>query len=569
MKVKKKYYFFGCSTLLLLSVAAFIFFIKQSFNISTEDGITFIENGFRFNPSQISEIENYISPNQRKLDILHYHIDLELFPEKEIIQGSIIITGISKSKELNKIELNFHDSFDISSVQLNNKSVSYLYEDDKIIITTNEKLVDTFFIKIQYSGTPKSLGFGSFRFAKNNNEPVIYTLNEPIYASTWFPCNDSPNDKVYANINITCDSSLTAVSNGILKSVKSFKNKKSFHWETNYPIATYLISFSAAKYEIFSDYYINSENDSMKIEYYVFPEDLEKAKKDFSIHPNAIKFFSNTFGEYPFFNEKYGVAEFLWSFGAMENQTITGVGKNFISGSLFFTDLLVHELAHQWWGNAITLSNWKDIWLNEGFSTYSEALYWENESGFQSLKSTMAAFLTDFNGTTLYNPENLFDRIIYNKGAWVLHMLRKELGDEKFFQLLKVYFETYKYKNASTQNFVKLVSEFSEKNLTKFFDQWIYNGKGLIEIEYSYKQKGNNTNEILLKLNQIQEGYKEYHFQLELDFQLEDGSSKFETIFINKRQNSFNFNFDKKVKNLMLDPKGWLAFKSNQILEKN
>ncbi|MBK7103868.1 MAG: M1 family metallopeptidase [Ignavibacteriae bacterium] len=567
MKVKKKYFFFGCSTLFFISVVAFIFIIKQNFNISTEDGITFVENGFRFNPSQISNIEDYISSNQKKLDILHYNIDLELFPEKEEIFGTTIITGISRSKNLDKIELNFHDNFDVSKVELNNKSASYLYDDNKIIISTNQSLIDTFQLKIKYSGTPKSLGFGSFRFAKNNIDPVIYTLNEPIYASTWFPCNDSPSDKVFADVNITCDSALTAVSNGILKSVKSEKGKKTFHWETKYPIATYLIFFAASKYKLFSDYYVNEQNDSMKIEYFVFPEDLEKSKKDFSIHPKAIKFFSQTFGEYPFINEKYGVAEFMWSFGAMENQTITGVGKNFISGSQFFTDLLVHELAHQWWGNAVTLSSWKDIWLNEGFSTYSEALYWENGSGFSSLQSTMKSFLTDFNGTTLYNPENLFDRIIYNKGAWVLHMLRKEIGDENFFKLLKKYYESFKYKNASTNDFIKLAQSFSKNDLTKFFDQWIFKGNGLIEIEYSFSPEGNNTNEILLKVNQVQKGYEEYRFPLEIKFQFENDSSKIENIFIKKRQNAFKFNFDKKVKDLVLDPNGWLAFRSAQILK--
>ncbi|MBK8945718.1 MAG: M1 family metallopeptidase [Ignavibacteriae bacterium] len=553
-------------TLILLSLTVLVFALKNIFNVSTDDGITFIENGFRFNPSQISEIEKYISENQRKLDILHYQIEIELLPEKEEIFGTTIITGISRSKNLNKIELNFHDNFDISLVEFNNKSANYLYEDDKIIVNSKENLADTFSIKIKYSGTPKSLGFGSFRFAENNKTPVIYTLNEPIYASTWFPCNDFPNDKVLADIKIICDSSLTAVSNGILENVKTENDKKTYHWKTNYPISTYLIYFSAAKYKIFEDYYVNDKNDSMKILYYVFPEDLEKAKKDFSIHPNAIKFFSQTFGEYPFINEKYGVSEFLWSFGAMENQTVTSIGKNFISGSQFFTDILVHELAHQWWGNAITLSNWKDIWLNEGFATYSEALYWENESGFSSLQSTMQSFLTDFNGTTLYNPENLFDRIIYNKGAWVLHMLRKEIGDENFFKLLKKYYENYKYKNASTNDFIKIAKEFSKNDLTKFFDQWVFNGNGLIELEYSIN-KGNNPNEILLKINQIQEGYEEYNFPLEINFEFENDSIITENIIVNKRESIFNFNYSQNVKNLVLDPNGWLAFRKNQIIK--
>ncbi len=569
MKVKRKYFFFGCSIILFIGFSILFFIILKAYKISSNHSKSFIENGFRFSASQIPEIEEYISSEQKNIDILHYIINIEVFPKRKIILGKTIINGIFKNSIPKNIELNFNDNFDISSLLLNGKLIEYIYEDDKLKLPVDINLKDSFSVEVNYSGRPNSLGFGSFSFDENKKMPVIYTLNEPIYASTWFPCNDLPKDKVLADIIITCDSSLTAVSNGILKSVELLKNKKTFHWKTNYPISTYLIYFSAAKYKTFSDDYVNKENDSMKIEYYVFPEDLEKAKRDFSIHPKALNFFSQTFGEYPFINEKYGVAEFLWSFGAMENQTITAIGKNFISGSQFFTDMLVHELAHQWWGNAVTLSNWKDIWLNEGFATYSEALYYENQSGVKSLQSTMKSFLTDFSGTTLYNPVNLFDRVIYNKGAWVLHMLRNEVGDDNFFNILRNYFETYKYKNASTFDFIKIAENITKKELTDFFNQWVFSGSGIIELEYSYKPKGNNPNEILLNLSQIQKEYYEYHFNLDINFIFIDGTEELTTIKIEKRNNSFTFNFEKKIREIQFDPKGWLACSFKQISKEN
>ncbi|MCB0746948.1 MAG: M1 family metallopeptidase [Ignavibacteriae bacterium] len=563
MKVKKKYFILGCSILLLLMLLLIIFSITQYYNVTIGDGIKFAQNGFSFSPASTEQVTEYISDNQLDIDILHYTISLELLPKEKLINGKVIITGKPKNKNVETVILNFYDNFNISKLTLNDQDIKYRYEDNKLALFTDSEIADTFLIGIEYSGTPESMGFGSFEFSEVDEEPVIYTLNEPIYASTWFPCNDLPSDKVLADIFITCDSSLTAVSNGSLINVSATGNKKTFHWKSFYPIATYLISFSVGDYVNFNQYYKYNDQDSMKISYFVFPSDLKNAKTDFSFHPEAINFFSNTFGEYPFLKEKYGVVENLWNFGAIEHQTITGIGRSFVSGSQFFTDVLVHELAHQWWGNAVTLESWKDIWLNEGFATYSEALYWENESGFSSLKSTMNSFLTNFDGTTLYNPENLFSRITYNKGAWVLHMLRKEIGDDNFFSLLKSYYEKFKYKNASTADFEELASEISNKDLSKFFNQWIYDGKGKIEIEYFINQK--NENAVFLQLNQVQKGFDEYNFSIDIEFELFDGTKILKSISIDKRENQFKLEFNDLVKNLILDPDGWLAFKSMKI----
>jgi len=565
MKVKGKYFFIGCFVITIISAVILIFIVKNAFHFSFGEGVPFVENGFTLNPADRDQLFEYNSQSQYKIDVLHYKIDLELFSLNKIIKGNVEITGLKKSENLKNIVLNFYNNFEITKLTLNGKFINYTYEDNKLFIPADTKQ-DTFLLNVRYNGKPKSLGFGSFIFAEDHKHPVIYTLSEPIYASTWFPCNDMPSDKALSDVFITCDSSLIAVSNGTLKSVISENDKKTFHWKTIYPIATYLISFSAADYKTFSNYYRYNQNDSMRISYYVFPEDLHKAEKDFSIHPKAIKFYSDTFGQYPFLKEKYGVVEFLWKFGAMEHQTITAIGKNFISGSKFFTDILVHELSHQWWGDAVTLKSWKDIWLNEGFATYSEALYWENESGFKSLKSTMHSFLTNFDGTTLYNPKNLFSRIIYNKGAWVLHMLRREIGDKKFFLLLKKYFEKFKYKNSSTKDFMNLTEEISDTDLNQFFNQWVFDGKGLIKLEYAFNQKnGNNGNEILLKIDQIQDGYQNYYFPLDIVFNLKNDEKVFKTIRIYKRNNVFYFNLMDSLNYISFDPNGWLAFRINKI----
>lgn len=568
MKVKKNQLFVIVLIIFILSIGLMgtALYMIYNYDIDLNDGIQFARRGFSVNPATPDEIERYISEEQKNIDILHYNLSIELFPDKKKIECNAIITGIFKINDQKTILLNFNDGFDVSDISLNGKEIDYLYKNDKLKLLLTDAIIDTFKILVNYFGQPEGLGFGSFVFGENNNKSAVYTLNEPIFASTWFPCNDMPSDKVLTDIFITNDSRKTSLSNGKLIGIKDLGEKKTFHWKTLYPISTYLISIYSADYEYFSEQYISENLDTMSIDYYVFEEDLEKAKKDFSIHIDALKHFSYLFGEYAFIKEKYGVAQFLWKYGAMEHQTITGIGKDFVNGHQFFTNILVHELAHQWWGNAVTLKSWKDIWLNEGFATYSVALYWERESGFNSLKSTMREYLTDFDDLKLYDPEKMFSRIVYNKGAWVLHMLRREVGDESFFLLMRTYYERYKYGNASIEDFISLAQNVSGKKLKWFFDQWIYDGEGKIELDYSFSTLEKNENyEVTIELNQTQDGYECYKFIIDVDIVFEDGSIKRENLKIEDINYSKVFLYNKPIKNIELDPDFWLAAEFNQI----
>ncbi len=562
MKVKKNKLLIWSLSILIALVILFvaILFLFAKFNIGFTEGKIFLKNGLSTNFASLKKLEEYNANIKSDIDILHYDIKIELLPKEEMIIGDVLITGVIKNKSIKKIKLNFYDNFDISSLTLNQKKINYEYNADKLIIPNLISQSDTFNIQVKYKGEPESLGFGSFNFEEYNGSKVIYTLNEPIYASTWFPCNDTPTDKVLTDLSITGDSSMTSVSNGVLTKVTTYKGKRTFHWKTKYPISTYLISIYSAKYTNFSDKYISTNGDTLDIEYYVFPNQLKEAKKDFEIHPQAIKYFTEMFGNYPFMKEKYGVAEFMWKLGAMEHQSITGIGKNFITGRNFFTGMLVHELAHQWWGDAVTLKTWKDIWLNEGFATYAEALYWEKESGFTALKSTMNSYLTNFKKYTLYNPKEIFGKIVYNKGAWVLHMLRREVGDKIFFNILKTYYRKYKYKNASTFDFIKIAEKISQKDLNWFFNQWVFEGKGKIEIKYQFENKTiENKQYVVLKINQIQSGYNTYQFPLDIDLILENGKNIKYKIYITTKETEIKYPVSNNIKNVILDNDNWLA----------
>ena len=507
----------------------------------------------------------YISENQKMIDVLHYNLNIDLYPSQKSIKGKADLKIKLLSRDLKSIDLNFYDNMKISKLLVDNAETNYINERTRLTIPLDGKDLnrDELNLEIEYEGKPLRAGLGALSFGEIFNKSVVYNLNEPIYASTWFPCNDMPTDKALLDIYISNDSSKTSVSNGKLLEVVNDGKRKTYHWQTIYPISTYLICIYSADYVTYEDKYISSDKDTMPIEYYVFPEHLAFAKNDFEDHPKMIKYFSDTFGEYPFIGEKYGVAEFLWQLGAMEHQTITGIGSNFLNGRKFFNDVYVHELSHHWWGDCVGPATWKDIWLNEGFATYCEALYAENKSGPAALQSTMQSkYNENFTGT-LYDPgDNLFSSTVYDKGGWVLHMLRWETGDSAFFKILRTYFQKFKYKNASTEDFKNVCEQVSGKDLSKFFDQWVYKGDDQIDLVYSWEtKKGDKGYNILLNLEQIQKDYPVYNFTIEAAFGFNGAEKVYRKFYMDSRSQNFQINLDQKPDTLILDPNNWLLAK--------
>lgn len=376
---------------------------------------------------------------------------------------------------------------------------------------------EQFTLVLEYSGAPAGAGFGSFTFTTHSGAQICASLSEPYYAYTWWPCKDTAvgatgnnSDKFTLDVKLTVPDTMMAASNGTLEDVTTNgSGQKIFHWVSDYATATYLLSISVTNYQTWSRTY-TYPGGSMPVQFFIYPESNTGANTNaWDKVMDMLPAFRGAYGEYPFVDEKYGIYQFPFS-GGMEHQTMTGQGG---SGGTPFTEYITaHELAHQWWGDMITCKTWGDIWLNEGFATFSEAIWQERKPG-----GSMAAYHSwmanrrpgNFNGSVYcYNTGSvsaIFDgNNSYRKGGWVLHMLRHLMGDTLFFQALADYRTAFAYQAATTDDFEAICTNVYGQDLSWFFDQWVYE-PGAPDYEYgSQAVQINGANYLLMHLRQKQ-----------------------------------------------------------------
>ncbi len=250
--------------------------IKRSYLTSKEKSKFLIK---QFSVPQVDVDPDYILPDQMNIDVLHYYLNIGLFTKEKILKGDVTITGVLLDKNMKEIDLNFYDNFKIDTLQLDGKISNYENKGTRLTIPLTSAVPDTFKIRVVYSGTPKRLGLAAFVFGEINNNSCVYNLSEPNFASTWFPCDDRPDDKALLDIKITNDSSQVSASNGKLIGVYNEGARKTYYWKTIYPISTYLICLYSSNYVEFKDHYVSlNKKDTMAIDYFVFPKDLKEGR---------------------------------------------------------------------------------------------------------------------------------------------------------------------------------------------------------------------------------------------------------------------------------------------------
>lgn len=524
----------------------------------------------------------------RTYDVQHYKIQISFDRDKKQVFGDTTVFLKPLGEKFKSIELDAAGmSFESVRLENENKDLKYKISDEKIFIELDKsyKPDDLISIRFKYSCRPKK-GITFIEEKKDGKKVIhsaqIWTQGEPDEAHHWFPSYDFPDDKATSEQIITANSDENVIANGELIEKKENGNgTANFHFKMPLPHSTYLTSFIVGRYAKTEDKYKN-----IPLGFYVYPGEESVIPLTFSDTKEMIRIFEEaTKIDYPF--NKYDqtiVANF--TFGGMENITATTYsdGEIFLAKFPhlrgFILDLVSHELAHSWFGNLVTCRNWSELWLNEGFATYMEAVYrgkiYGKTAYTAKIRDDAATYLTGdaANNTRhgLFNQtandlDKLFKypNITYNKGSLVIHLLHETVGDEAFWKAVNIYLNRHKFSNVETNDLKKVFEEVSGKNLDQFFKQWVYGiGHPKLEIEPIYSE-GSKTLE--LKINQTQKGNQvpeAFVFPLEVFVQTDNGE-KIETVTIDKRSNSFSIKLDGKPSNIVLDKNAKMLLFNSKI----
>ncbi|MBN1952259.1 MAG: hypothetical protein JW801_13750 [Bacteroidales bacterium] len=434
-------------------------------------------------------------------DINYYFFNLEVSPANSDIRGNVEVHVNFISENPDTLVLELTDQATVDSIWLNDEPTVFVHSGDLVKIPLEQAfgIDDSARVNFFYAahGRNFDINEGISNYSDSEGRSVTWTLSEPFYSKNWFPCKQVLEDKIdSARLHFTCSDNFRVGSNGKLQDiVRLDSNKLRYEWMTAYPTAYYLFSFAVAEYMEYSFYAPTGEGDSVLVQNYIYNDSayLERNRTDIDATGDLITLFSNLLGPYPFRKEKYGhcLAPIQ---GGMEHQTMTTLSD-------FRFNLVSHELAHQWFGDHVTCSSWQDIWINEGFASYFELIaieFLRSKPEYVSWLTESLMLITSRPAGSVYVPESeinsdsrIFDhRLSYEKGAYLLHMLRYEIADDTlFFEALRNYLTEYAGKVATAEDFRISVENTTGMDFSAFFAQWYY-GEGYPNLDILWSQKG-------------------------------------------------------------------------------
>ncbi len=528
--------------------------------------------------SQLASNAHIARMNQ--YDVKFYFLDIKLERTSTYISGKVTIKALVKATQLDTFSFELHQNLTIDSVKVNGSLCTITRNQGEVNAMLLSGLAGNtiFDAEIWYKGTPPSgasaaIGNGiSSANSQTWGNRITWTLSQPYAAYEWFPCKQILADKADSVwVWVTTDTSNKVGSNGLLQKITPISSTKHrYEWRSIYPIAYYLISVTVGQYVEYNIYAKPAGyQDSILIQNYIYnnPNTLPYFKNEIDKTKNLVELFSDLYGLYPFYQEKYGHCMAPFS-GGMEHQTMTTQG-------FFNFTITAHELGHQWFGDWVTCDNWSDIWLNEGFASYSEflALQYLPNLGNQSA----SAWMNDVHNNVMSSPDGsvfvmdtadvprIFDiRLTYDKGAAILHTLRFIINnDSLFFLSLKNYLQQHAFSTATAYSFKSSIENTTGLNLQTFFDQWYY-GEGFPTFEVRWFQVGS---QLIMKVTQTSSSIVTPLFITPIEYKIKRQSIGDTIIRVEHTQpiENYIFTINGTITNIQVDPNNWLLNQATVI----
>jgi aminopeptidase N len=410
---------------------------------------------------------------------------------------------------------------------------------------------------VVYSGVPQD----GLIIAKNKyGDRTFFSDNWPNRAHHWIPCNDQPSDKASVEFVVTAPAHYQVVSNGVqVEETALDKGRKVTHWKEVVPISTKIMVIGAARFAV--KQYTDSTN-CVPVSAWVYPQDKEKGFYDYGLAAFILKFFSDYIAPYPY--QKLANVQSKTMFGGMENATAIFYNEHSVTGDRREEDLIAHEIAHQWFGNTATEKSFPHVWLSEGFATYLTNIYLGHKYGRDSMakrlqeqRQKVVRYTRTTSAPVVDSTSELMDLLnanSYEKGAWVLHMLRGQVGDSTFKNIIRTYYNQYKGGNADTGDFQRVAQKVSGKDFSSFFNQWLFQ-PGVPKLEVSWMVAGNE-----LLVTAVQKQKNLCSFPLEIKVVDEKGGEQTYTISVSKALNTLPIPIKSKPVKVVLDPNTRLLF---------
>lgn len=509
-------------------------------------------------------------------DVLEYRLALTLDPAATDYTGTLFLKYARLADESGRVVLDC-DGPEVTAVNDAGGPLPFVQAGDSLVITAGTKrlgAVDSLTIAFTKPLVLRGEGLSLWYQINTPGEeagPVISSFSQPEFARTWWPCKDRPDDKAPVTVSLTVPVGLTPVSNGVrIRWTANGDGTETTVWRERHPVPTYLVSVAVTDYVHLDETCVSSLSGTVPLDHYVFPMDQTKAETDFAPTCAMMNHLESLFGPYPFADEKYGHAAFLnLSSGAMEHTTLTSYGRGLLTGTNIYDWVVLHELAHQWFGDAITPVDWADIWLNEGFATYAECLWQEHlvgldgERGYHWWLERLRPESDWIGATTVYDSFPILSRVVYDKGAWILHMLRGRLGDDDFFDLLHDWASdpARLHGNATTADFTALAEQVSGQELDAFFDPWLHEDTvPHIEMKTLVGDGPNGTDTRVTVRLRDRSGVE---FDTVFPVWIETpGTTHVRAVRLVGSEAVAEFDLDSSVQRVTLDPEHWVAWRS-------